>query len=65
MIIGFGVYGLYKGRVESFMNPFENSSTDVTKLAIAFNAGCFSYGGWNCLNNLVGEMKNPNRLETN
>lgn len=61
MIIGFGVYGLYKGRVESFMNPFENSSTDVTKLAIAFNAGCFSYGGWNCLNNLVGEMKNPNR----
>ncbi len=61
MIIGMGVYGLILGRFESFMSPFENSTTDYTKLAIAFNAGCFSYGGWSSLNNLVGEMKNPNK----
>ena len=61
LLIGIGIYGLMLGRVESFANPFENSSTDFFKLAIAFNAGCFSYGGWSSLNNLVGEMENPNK----
>lgn len=61
MIICFGAYGLFLGRVESFKNPFENSTTDVKSLVIAINAGCFSYNGWNSLNNLVGEMKTPNK----
>lgn len=61
MIICFGVYGLILGRVDSFKNPFENSTTDVKSLVIAINAGCFSYNGWNSLNNLVGEMKTPNK----
>ena len=50
-----------EGRYESFMNPFENSASDFSKYALAFNAGCFAYGGWSSLNNLVGEMKNPNK----
>lgn len=49
------------GRYESFLNPLENSTTDIFKLANAFNIGCFAYGSWNTLNNLVGEMKNPNK----
>lgn len=61
LIIGIGAYGLFLGRFESFKYPFADTSSDFTRLAIAFNAGCFSYGGWNSLNNLVGEMKNPNR----
>jgi len=61
LIIAFGIYGLVNGRVESFIDPFENSTTEFTKIAIAFNAGCFAYGSWNTLNNLVGEMKNPSR----
>lgn len=61
LIMAFGVYGLYNGRIESFIDPFRNSTTDLTKIAIAFNGGCFAYGSWNTLNNLVGEMKNPNR----
>ncbi len=65
MIICMGIYGLMLGRFESFANPFENSTKDFTTLAIAFNAGCFSYGGWSSLNNLVGEMKNPNRYYYN
>jgi len=61
LIIAFGFYGLFNGRFESFIDPFDNSTTDLTKLVIAFNAGCFAYGSWNTLNNLVGEMKNPSR----
>jgi amino acid transporter len=61
MIIFFGIYGFLIGRTESFSNSFENSASSISRYAIAFNAGCFAYGGWSSLNNLVGEMKNPNK----
>lgn len=61
LIMCFGVYGIYKGRVESFIDPFENSTTDISKIAMGLNGGCFAYGSWNTLNNLVGEMKYPNK----
>jgi amino acid transporter len=31
------------------------------KYGIAFVAGYFSYTGWQSLNNIVEEIKNPNR----
>lgn len=61
LIMCFGVYGIYKGRIDSFIDPFENSTTDISKIAMGLNGGCFAYGSWNTLNNLVGEMKNPNK----
>ena len=61
LIIGFGCYGIYLGRVESFMNPFEGSTTSPAKYGIAFVAGYFSYTGWQALGNVVEEVKNPNK----
>lgn len=61
LIMIIGVYGIWLGKVESFKDPFENSSTSIGRIANAFNIGCFAYGSWNTLNNLVGEMKNPNK----
>ena len=61
LIIVFGAYGIYLGRVEAFLNPFEGSSTNPAKYGIAFVAGYFSYTGWQALGNVVEEIKNPNR----
>ncbi len=61
LIIIFGCYGIYIGRIESFLSPFEGSSTDPAKYGIAFVAGYFSYTGWQALGNVVEEVKNPNK----
>lgn len=33
----------------------------MTKISLAFYAGLFAYSGWNFLNYIVDEMKNPKR----
>lgn len=37
---------LFKGHVENFDRPFDNTQTDPGKLSIAFYSGIFSYAGW-------------------
>jgi len=52
-----GMVQLGNGKTEFF--TFENSETDVTVIALSFYSGLFSYTGWNYLNFIIEEMKNP------
>ncbi|CAH8623816.1 unnamed protein product [Dicrocoelium dendriticum] len=61
LIIGFGCYYLARGSTRSFENPFEDSATSPAALASAFYQGFWAFQGWNYLNFLTGEMKNPAR----
>jgi len=47
------------GSVESFQAPFEGSTTEPGKYALAFYSGLFSYSGWNYLNFVTEELKDP------
>ncbi|KAH8876557.1 Cystine/glutamate transporter [Schistosoma japonicum] len=61
IIVGFGLFYLGKGNVESFHNSFEDSETSPGALALAFYQGFWAFSGWNYLNFLTGEVKNPGR----
>ncbi|KAG5445343.1 Large neutral amino acids transporter small subunit 2, partial [Clonorchis sinensis] len=61
LIVGFGSAYLARGNVGSFRDPFEHSATSPGALASAFYQGFWSFSGWNYLNFLTGEMKNPAR----
>jgi amino acid transporter len=47
------------GHYESFQAPFENSQTSPSKIAVSFYQGMFSYAGYNYLNYMFEEVKNP------
>ncbi|KAL5281714.1 SLC7A6.2 family protein [Megaselia abdita] len=59
LIVIFGIYWMSLGNVSNFENLFENSTTDPGKLAVAFYSGIFSYSGWNYLNFMTEELKDP------
>ncbi|KAF6774628.1 hypothetical protein AHF37_05659 [Paragonimus kellicotti] len=61
LIVGFGCYYLARGNVNSFADPFEDSAINPGALANAFYQGFWAFAGWNYLNFLTGEMKNPAR----
>lgn len=61
VIICFGIYALIMGRYENFKRPFENSTYDVTRIAVAVYSGIFSYEGWRAVVNVIEEIKNPNK----
>lgn len=45
--------------MENFEKPFENTETDPGRLSIAFYSGIFSYAGWNYLNFMTEELRDP------
>ncbi|KAK9881739.1 hypothetical protein WA026_017261 [Henosepilachna vigintioctopunctata] len=59
IIIGAGIYQLFNGRVEHF--TFLNTKAEVTSLALSFYSGLFAYNGWNYLNFIIEELKDPVR----
>nr|XP_054772585.1 Y+L amino acid transporter 2-like [Lytechinus pictus] len=59
VIIVMGVVKLANGHTENFQNPF--ASTNIQGLAPAFYSCLFSYAGWQSLNSVVEELKNPSR----
>jgi L-type amino acid transporter 5 len=40
---------------------WEDTETDVFKIALSFYSGLFAYNGWNYLNFVIEEMKDPVR----
>lgn len=58
-IIITGVVQLCYGKTEHF--NFENTESDVTKIALSFYSGLFAYNGWNYLNFVIEELKDPHR----
>ncbi|CAH8505382.1 unnamed protein product [Schistosoma turkestanicum] len=61
IIIGLGLYYLGKGNIESFQDSFQDSEKSPGELALAFYQGFWAFSGWNYLNFLTGEVKNPGR----
>lgn len=43
----------------SFDDPFRNSATSPGQIALGFYSGIYSYAGWNYLNFMTEELKNP------
>ncbi|KAG9292308.1 hypothetical protein G9A89_009120 [Geosiphon pyriformis] len=60
-IIGFVVLGK-GGLTKNFQGDlFAGSSTEMGDYALAFYSGLWAYDGWNNVNFVAGEMKNPAR----
>ncbi|EFN86936.1 Y+L amino acid transporter 2 isoform X1 [Harpegnathos saltator] len=59
IIIIAGLVWLCMGYTENFENTFENTNYSPGKIAVAFYSGIFSYSGWNYLNFMTEELKNP------
>lgn len=56
-IILAGAYQLFSGHTQYF--TFENTKTEVTSIALSFYSGLFAYNGWNYLNFIIEELKDP------
>ncbi|KOB79357.1 Large neutral amino acids transporter small subunit 2 [Operophtera brumata] len=50
---------LFSGHTENLQNMMQGTKTDPGELAIAFYTGLFSYSGWNYLNFVTEELKDP------
>ncbi|KAL1491844.1 hypothetical protein ABEB36_012379 [Hypothenemus hampei] len=59
IIIAPGIYQLCRGQSDHF--SFANTKTEVTSLALSFYSGLFAYNGWNYLNFIIEELKDPVR----
>lgn len=61
IIIVAGLYHLFNGNLEDYQKPFDKTNWDLAAFATAFYQGLFSFAGWNYLNFVVEELKNPYR----
>ena len=59
IIVLTGIVQLCRGRTEHF--TWTNTETDPSTIALSFYSGLFAYTGWNYLNFIIEEMKNPVR----
>ncbi|XP_008215356.1 Y+L amino acid transporter 2 isoform X1 [Nasonia vitripennis] len=59
VIIGAGGYQLVNKQTQHF--TFDGTTTEVTQIALSFYSGLFAYNGWNYLNFIIEELKDPVR----
>lgn len=59
LIIAVGIHHVATGHVENFRDPMQGTIVEVSSIATAFYASSFAYGGWNSLNALMEELKDP------
>nr|XP_050050957.1 Y+L amino acid transporter 2-like isoform X2 [Dermacentor andersoni] len=61
IIIIAGFVHLGQGNIGNLQNMFEGTTTDPGLICLSFYSGLFSYAGWNYLNFVTEELKNPFR----
>ncbi|XP_076011933.1 b(0,+)-type amino acid transporter 1 [Genypterus blacodes] len=61
VIVAAGIVQLSQGKTETLSNAFEGSSVSVGGIGLAFYNGLWAYDGWNQLNFITEELKNPYR----
>ncbi|XP_053317040.1 b(0,+)-type amino acid transporter 1-like [Spea bombifrons] len=59
LIIVGGIVLLIKGNTQVLENAFENTVSGFGPVGVAFYQGLWSYDGWNNLNYVTEELKNP------
>lgn len=61
IIVATGIVQLANGKTDNFIDPFKGTSTNILAYASAFYGGMWSFDGWNQLNFIVEELKDPIR----
>ncbi|XP_069546369.1 b(0,+)-type amino acid transporter 1 isoform X1 [Brachyistius frenatus] len=61
IIVVAGIVLLAQGNTETLSNAFDGSSTSVGSIGLAFYNGLWAYDGWNQLNFITEELKDPYR----
>lgn len=61
VIVVAGLWALGAGKTENLQHPFQDTTTSPGYLALSFYSGLFSYAGWNYLNFVTEELKDPYR----
>uniref|UniRef100_H2YWY0 b(0,+)-type amino acid transporter 1 n=2 Tax=Ciona savignyi TaxID=51511 RepID=H2YWY0_CIOSA len=59
IIIIAGIVRLCQGYTENFQNSFEGPTPGIREITMAFYQGLWAFDGWNQLNYVVEELKNP------
>ncbi|XP_008488973.2 b(0,+)-type amino acid transporter 1 [Calypte anna] len=59
VIVVAGLVLLAKGQTQSFQNAFQNTTTSIGTVGVAFYQGLWSFDGWNNLNYVTEELKKP------
>ncbi|KAF5301585.1 hypothetical protein FQR65_LT08890 [Abscondita terminalis] len=60
VIIG-GIYKMCEGNIQHLQYPFDNTKFSIGNIATAFYTGLWAYDGWNNLNYVTEEIKNPSK----
>lgn len=59
VIVAAGVWYMFSEDTNNFKQPFLGSMTTPGSIALAFYSGLFSYSGWNYLNFVTEELRDP------
>ncbi|CAK9801692.1 Y+L amino acid transporter 2 [Anthophora plagiata] len=59
IIMVAGLWWLSMGHTENFHHPMDGTNTQPGYIALAVYSGLFSYSGWNYLNFVTEELKDP------